>query len=142
MSNMEYPFPVDMNKFSSKNFIAYLTTCKTSRGTLLSSDGYSTKKSCIFHLYRLSETPQPADVKQVIGQCLAGLKRKKAREDQATGQRIQVGKYSLKIEVYECALQRNLIGRTESVTNSHVAHLEWESIVHREKAFHLWNCVI
>lgn len=89
----------------------------------------------------------PADVKQVIGQCVAGLKRKKAREDQATGQRIQVGKDSLKIEVYEyicqlllessentaifahcfVTLQWNLIGRSESVTNSHVAHLEWEN---------------
>ena len=146
MSNNEHPFPVDMSKFSSKNFIAYLTTCKTSKGTLLSSDGYATKKSCIFHLYRLSETPQPPEVKQIIGQCVAGLKRQKAREDQATGQRIQVGKDSLKKDVYEyicelllgstdkaaifahcfLTLQWNLIGRSESVTNSHVAHLEWE----------------
>ena len=51
--------------------------------------------------YRFIETPQPADVKRVIGRCIASLKRKKAPKDQATGQRTQVGKDSLKIEVYE-----------------------------------------
>jgi len=100
MSKNEHPFSVDVSKFISKNAIAYLTTYKTSKGILLSSDGYETKKSCIFHLYRPSEAPQSPQAKQIIGQCNAVLKRQKAREGQATGQTIQVGKFMNLFVIY------------------------------------------
>ena len=139
------PFPVDMKHFSPRNFILYLTNSRKN-GKLLTADGYATKKSCVYHLYRISEVAYPPEVRQLLGQSVAGLKRQKARADQNEGNRIQVGKDSLKQEVYQLVcellmesedptsifahffltLQWNLIGRSESVTMSHLSHIEIE----------------
>ena len=144
-SDSSIPFPVNMDKFSARNFVSFMSSSRNRTGGLLTSDGYASKKSCIFHLYRLASTTQPEEVKQVLGQAMAGLKRQKNRIDQSERNRLKVGKESLNKDVYEfiCSLllkssdvtstfahffitlQWNLIGRSESVTNSHVMHLEW-----------------
>ena len=64
-----------MTKFSERNFVSYLTTCKTKNGKLLSKDGYATKKSCVFHLYRCAEIVQPPEVKNILTQSVAGFTR-------------------------------------------------------------------
>ena len=128
-------------------FSHYASTQKKDNGNYLTSTAYGGFRSALFHVYRMSGTPIPDEMRKEIAQFMSGMKRTVAASRATNGQSLDEGKKSMSVEVYtkmcellykgkgaDCifahaflTMEWNLLARSDNCLNMKVAHVHWSN---------------
>ena len=137
--------PVDMTKITYNIAAQYIANKKSEEGNFLSVHNYSSIRSGIAFLFKMTNIPLPAGYRDQMSTLLKGLTRTIVAEKVDSGESLEEGKEAMSFACYELlckkffegekneyafahlflTLEWNLIARSDNIVNLSLSNIEW-----------------